>query len=73
MLKIDKQQLEQLEQAYPGITKQILHFEEATFPVCDHCGSKNTAGVQVGVIGRTINIAAATDKFQLVPNEVHGD
>ncbi len=41
-------------------------FETGTHPVCSHCGSANTADVGCGIIGRTINIAAATTKFKLI-------
>jgi len=37
-------------------------------PQCPRCGSKDTADVQCGIIGRTINIAAATTRFKLIPN-----
>jgi hypothetical protein len=37
-------------------------------PSCPHCGSGDTASVQVGIIGRTIYIAGSTRKFKLVPN-----
>jgi len=37
-------------------------------PACSRCGSENTADVQCGIIGRTINIAAATTKVKLIPN-----
>ena len=57
-----------LEERYPGITEQIRRFENAELPPCPHCGSSDTASVQVGIIGRTININAATRKFKLVPN-----
>ncbi len=68
MLKQTKQQLARLEQRYRGITKQIMFFENATLPPCPRCGSNNTADVQVGIIGRTINISAATTKFKLIAN-----
>ncbi len=58
------------EDRYPGITEQLHSFEEAELPSCPHCGSGNTASVQVGIIGRTINLAASTKKFKLVPNVV---
>ena len=68
MLKIDKDTLNEMEQKYSGIRKQIVRFEEATLPACPHCGSQDTAEVNVGIVGRTINIAAATTKFKLIPN-----
>ena len=68
MLKIDKETLERMEKEYPGIRETILGFEEATLPVCSRCGSENTADAQCGIIGRTINIAAATTKFKVIAN-----
>ena len=68
MLKVDKETLDQIEARHPGIIKQILRFEEAELPACAHCGSEDTADVQCGIIGRTIDIAAATTKIKLIPN-----
>ena len=68
MLKVNQSTLIDLEEKYPGITKQIMRFENAQLPACTNCKSDNTADVQVGIIGRTINIAAATTKFRLIPN-----
>lgn len=67
MLKVDEQTLEHMEEGYPGIRETILRFDEAVLPTCSHCGSENTAEVQSGIIGRTINIAAATTKVKMVP------
>ena len=68
MLKIDKDALNRMESSYPGIREEILHFDGAALPTCNRCGSQNTAQVNVGIIGRTINIACATTKFKLIPN-----
>ena len=68
MLKLDERLLEKSEARYPGIVKQIMRFENATLPPCELCGSKDTADVQIGILGRTITIAAATTKFALIPN-----
>lgn len=68
MLKIDKDQLDELERDYPGISDSISRFEEATLPACSHCGSTDTAKVQCGIIGRTISIAAATTRIKLLAN-----
>jgi hypothetical protein len=57
-----------MENQYPGITEQFRHFDSAELPPCPHCRSKNTASVQVGIIGRTIHLAAYSKKFKLVPN-----
>lgn len=68
MLKIDEETLDELESKYPGIREQILGFEEATLPACPRCGSGDTADVNVGIVGRTISIAAATTTFKLIAN-----
>jgi len=57
-----------IEDNYPDITEQIRRFAEAELPSCPHCGSANTASVQVGAVGRAITIAASTPKVKLVPN-----
>jgi hypothetical protein len=57
-----------IEDNYPDITEQIRRFAEAELPSCPHCGSENTASVQVGAVGRAITIAASTPKVKLVPN-----
>ena len=66
MLKFTQEQIERLELIYPGIKDQILWFENAILPVCSYCTSEDTADVQIGIIGRTINICAATTKFKLI-------
>ena len=66
--KDNLQQPENMEDSYPDITEQIRRFAEAELPSCPHCGSDNTASVQVGIIGRAITIAASTPKVKLVPN-----
>ncbi len=67
-MKLKSDTLDELELQYPGIRQQILHFDRTSLPSCPLCGSTDTANVQVGVIGRTINIAGATTKFKLIPN-----
>lgn len=64
----DKSRLEKLERDYPGITSNIRHFEDAELPSCAHCGSGDTASVQIGIIGRTMAIAGMTRKFRLIAN-----
>ena len=68
MLNVDKETLNSLEEKYPGIIASIRRFEAAELPACSLCGSEDTADVQCGVIGRTINIAAATSKIKLIAN-----
>ena len=64
----DNKRLEKLERDYPGITSNIRHFEDAELPSCAHCGSGDTASVQIGIIGRTMAIAGMTRKFRLIAN-----
>ena len=64
----DKERLAKLERDYPGITSNIRHFEDAELPSCAHCGSDETASVQIGIIGRTMAIAGMTRKFRLIAN-----
>jgi len=65
MLKMDKHELDEMEDVYPGITESIYRFENATLPECPYCGSEDTAQAQCGMMGRTIHICAATTKFKL--------
>ena len=66
--KDNLQKPENMEDSYPDITQQIRRFAEAELPSCPHCGSEDTASVQVGAVGRAITIAASTTKVKLVPN-----
>lgn len=68
MLKVDQATLDKMESQHEGILGNIMLFENAQLPTCALCGSSNTANVQVGIIGRTIYISAATTKMKLVPN-----
>lgn len=68
MLKQTKKQLARWEKQYHGITEQIMRFENAALPPCPKCCSNNTANVQVGFIGRTMKIAAATTKVRFIAN-----
>jgi hypothetical protein len=69
MLKLTLQELESLESSYPGITKDVMVFENTDLPCCTKCQSSDTADVQIGIIGRTINICSSTTKFKLIPNQ----
>ena len=53
------------EQVYQGIHARFMQME---VPSCTQCGSHNTASVQVGVTGLTIQLAAKCRKFKLIPN-----
>lgn len=68
MIKVSQSTILQMEALYPGITEQINHFESEALSDCPHCTSRDTARVQVGVIGRTIHLSTATSKFHLIPN-----
>lgn len=68
MLKITPDQYEQFESIYPGIIEQFMQFENQQILACPNCESRDTASVQVGIIGRTIHIATGTTKFKLIPN-----
>ena len=68
VLKVDHQTLDKMESQHNGIVESILQFESAQLPSCPHCRLEDTASVQVGIIGRTMYIAAATTKIKLVPN-----
>jgi hypothetical protein len=68
MIRLPEDTLDSLERAYPGIREQIVRFDGATLPPCTLCGSRDTAEANAGVMSRTINIAAATTKFKLIPN-----
>ncbi len=60
-----------MERQHTGLVKTIMPFENAELPACLHCGSGNTAEVQVGIIGRAIYLVSATTKAKLVPNAVN--
>jgi hypothetical protein len=68
MIKIDQNTLERMERNYPGIGQNIRHYEAAVLPACTPCGSEETATVSCGLIGRSINVAAATTKIKLLAN-----
>lgn len=65
MIKVNDESLNNMEEQYPGIKKQIFDYERQKIPACRFCKSEDTAQVEFGIIGRTINIAAATTKFKL--------
>ena len=69
MLLVTAEEIQRMEERYPGISEQIHRFEQAELPSCTTCGSDDTSSVQCGVIGRTISISTATTKFKLIPNK----
>jgi hypothetical protein len=48
--------------------EQYRRFTQLEVPPCTRCGTRNTASVQVGVIGLTIRLAATCRTFKLIPN-----
>lgn len=68
MIKISFRQLRQAEHGYPGILKAIRHYEEASIPGCPSCGSCRVAVVGIGIVGRSLTLAAATDRLYLLAN-----
>ena len=68
MLKVTEAVLIRMEARRPGIREQIMRFDAANIPVCPGCGSDDTASVQVGVVGRLIEICCATSKVTMVAN-----
>lgn len=48
--------------------EQYRRFTDLEVPPCGFCGSPDTASVQVGVVGITIQLAATCRKFRLIPN-----
>jgi len=68
MKTMDDESIRELEEQYPGFRESVDAHESADLPPCPTCGSTTTAGVITGLIGRTINLAAATTKVKLVPN-----
>jgi hypothetical protein len=59
-----------IEETYPGIQEQIERFQKAELPACTHCGSDQTARVQVGFVPRLANIAAATGRMRRNQSEL---
>lgn len=53
------------EKVYQELYERFTRME---VPACTHCSSRNTASVQVGVIGLTIRLAATCRKFKLIGN-----
>jgi hypothetical protein len=69
MLKVSAAVIEQFEKQCPGIAARIEGFERAVYPACAHCGSGDTAIVLGGIVGYTMNLAAATTRVKLCPGK----
>ena len=72
-LRVDESWIQAAETMYPGFRQQLADAESSDVRLCPTCGSTNTARVAEGLIGRTIQLAAATTKFKLVPNKRPAD
>ena len=73
MQTMDDDSIRELEEQYPGFRESLEAYESADLPPCPMCASTTTAKVITGLIGRTINLAAATTKVKLVPKGHPGD
>ena len=73
MKTMDNKSIRELEEQYPEFRESLDTYESADLPLCPVCGSTTTAQVITGLIGRTINLAAATTKVKLLPNGHPGD
>jgi len=73
MKTMDDDSIRELEEQYPGFRRSLDAYESADLPPCPMCASTTTSRVITGLIGRTINLAAATTKVKLVPNGRRGD
>jgi len=69
MLKVSAEVIEQFEARHPGIAARIEGIEKAVLPACSHCGSGDTAIVLGGIVGYTMNLAAATTRVKLYPGK----
>jgi hypothetical protein len=68
MVKINDEWIRQAEIAYPGFRKTLNKYEAMRLPACPLCQSTNTATVSMGIVGRSISLAAATTKVKLITN-----
>ncbi|MCC6245562.1 MAG: hypothetical protein IT353_22215 [Gemmatimonadaceae bacterium] len=68
MVKINDEWIRQAEIAYPGFRKTLNRYESMCLPGCPACQSTHTASVQMGIVGRSISLAAATTRIKLVTN-----
>jgi len=68
MLRVSEAELLRMDERRPGIREQVLSFEAVSLPGCPCCGSQDTASVQVGAVGRLIEICYATSKVTMVAN-----
>jgi hypothetical protein len=66
--RVDEEHLAWMEVHYPGILKMLVEWELLDIPPCPHCGSQDTADVQVGFVGYTMYLTSATTKFHMIMN-----
>ena len=67
MLKLNQEELDRLQKKYPLIGDMIRVRDAKQLPACLHCNSHDTAGVEVGIVGYSVNLAAASTKAELLP------
>ena len=63
-----EQRIAEAEAIYPGLRRQLAEIESWALPPCPNCGSAETAVLLVGMTGRTIALAALSDRIQLFAN-----
>lgn len=73
MILVSRDTIDRMEKRYPGITAQIYFYEKNQSPRCPECLIRDTAVVNVGFVGRSINIAMATSKYHLRANRKVGN
>lgn len=61
-----EEQLAEWEAQYPGLRQQLAALEAMPRHPCAYCGDTDTAMLIVGVTGRTMSLAALTDRVKLV-------
>jgi len=69
-LKIDAPTLAKMEQQFSRYRRIKKFYEEMALPQCHRCSSEDTAIVGTGLVGRSIYVAAATNKLKLIPNDL---
>lgn len=67
-LKVTQVWLDKVEVKYPGFRESVDRYEARGTPTCPACGSDLTAVVTSGIVGFSMNLAAATTKVMLLPN-----
>lgn len=68
MLKLPSASLSELEKQYLGIQAQIEAMEGTPSSSCPRCGREDAARITIGLVGRTLALAAATTRCHLLPS-----